>query len=102
MENAYTIGRTTSYDEALATDEPEKVGKNDGYDGGVVWKTAQEARDFLNSGRKFGMLKFADIKDYSVYELELKNNWNIDVTDYTIEDTYRLLNNAKIVKKVNI
>ena len=45
---AYTIGKTSSYDRSLM-EEPEvfKLGPEDGYDGGWVFRTEQEARDAL-------------------------------------------------------
>jgi hypothetical protein len=85
MELAYTIGRTSSYDQALA-EEPKvkKLGRKplcdefpEGYRGGSVWRTATEAVVYLTSGHlQVGWHP----EDFSVYELELPGLWE-DATE---------------------
>jgi hypothetical protein len=58
----FTIGNKQGYDRAIAENKcPEKLGRRDpspdwpewpdGYPGGIVFQTAQEARDFIAAGR---------------------------------------------------
>lgn len=108
---AYTIGRTSSYDQCLIKDNPEekkKLGKRipsegfpEGYEGGCVWRTPSEANHFR--------LNFIHTMDptwkpdsFSVYELELPHGWNLD-TDYNDKYKYsNLLVDSLILRKVVI
>ena len=106
-ELAYTVGRTSSYDKCLVDDKPEemkKLGKRlpgtdfpCGYEGGWVWKTAEEADSFrLNSLNNFE--PNWDFKDFSVYEIELTIGWYID-TIFAGEYS-NLLVDAPILRKI--
>lgn len=105
MKTCYTIGRTTSYDEALlypqgvhklgayepTSEEPE------GYKGGWVFKTIQEALELKKTIHKFDW----NPEEFSVYELKLPNNWEQDVSKDPDEDgVHHLLVDALIVRKV--
>lgn len=89
--NAYTLGHTESYDQALREGPVKKSGKKDGYEGGWVFKTAEEAEEFNKRTQKG--------KGYSVYGLILPNSWEEDVSENPAEDgIHTLLNSAMIVK----
>lgn len=105
---AYTLGRTSSYDESLASGEPlSKLGVRpispedpEGYGGGWIWQTAQEAHDFLNGpfSNDYDWLP----EDFSIYEVELVNGWDIDVLLTTGSDgVHRLKNDSRIIGKVS-
>ena len=101
METAYTIGFTKSYDYNLSEiDDCKKLGKQeisedypDGYDGGWVFKSIQEANDFIKKEKLIG---------FSVYQLELPTSWDVDVNKIIGDDgAFNLLNNSLIVKKID-
>lgn len=81
----YTIGNTESYNKAL-NEHPHdafKMGKRHDYDGGCVWKTIEEAKEYLAS-KAFLELKWPDgkprdPKNFSVYAVTLENGWDVDV-----------------------
>jgi hypothetical protein len=102
-EVAYTVGYTESYDQYLRDDpKPGKLGARSGYDGGYVWMFPWQAADFLRSpifastSRKW--------EHYSVYQIELPTSWAVDVSPRThhFDGVHRLLNDAKIVKRVEV
>jgi hypothetical protein len=103
---AYTVGFTTSYDQALAEEEPPyKIGRNEEYDGGWVWKTAKDAYTWLHKTDGFvieGTIRNPD--QFSVYLLELPSNWEADVSPRPHPDdhVHRLLNDSRIVRKVEV
>ncbi len=90
----YTIGRTELYEktfqESTDQDPPTKIGLkteadvNENYEGGVVWKTKDEALRVAHEQNK----------DYSVYGVIA--DWNTDVRK--IEGKNRLLHDSELVK----
>lgn len=100
---AYTIGRTSSYDKSLA-EEPEvkKIGKSGDYKGGWVFRTPEEAHNFLGSyAWKASMKSGEDPADYSVYELELSGPWEECASAQPKEDgVHRLLKDARVIGKM--
>jgi GNAT superfamily N-acetyltransferase len=103
MNVAYTIGAERSYDEDLATEDPAqntKMGQredDDGfYEGGWVWRTAEEAGTFIEQ-HKDDLLSNTK---YAVYKLALPNDWNTDVNPEKGPDgVHLLINDALIVAK---
>ena len=73
----YTFGRTKGYDEHLCTQvAPKKMGKQDDYAGGSVWRTRKEAQAFVDSlPNKYCPNWKAE--DFSVYGVNA--NWETDV-----------------------
>ncbi len=105
---AYTIGRTSSYDRGLANGtETTKLGARgvdsdfpEGYPGGCVWKTAREARDWADT-HLHRMDPTRVPSEFSVYLLDLPTGWDTDVSAEPDPDGYyHLLNDAKIVWRV--
>ncbi len=98
---AYTIGRTSAYDKNLSYFEPlKKLGKMKGYEGGWVWLTAEEAEHFKNNDMRKCCPEW-EPKNFSVYQLNLPNSWDKDVSKEPGEDgIHSLLNDAIIVRKV--
>jgi hypothetical protein len=109
MNKAYTIGRTRSYD--LGLTEPKGLcklglrGPNsydcpdcpEGYPGGWVWKTIEEADNF----RKDRLNQFEpnwNPEEFSVYEIQLTAGWEVDVSE-TNDGFNNLLVDSKIIKK---
>jgi hypothetical protein len=107
-EFVYTIGRTSSYDEAVADAQDHmKLGKRgpsqefpEGYDGGWVWKTPAEANTFrVDHLREFE--PEWDPTTFSVYKLELPTSWEVDVYKSGSSVYSSLLNDSKIVCRVD-
>lgn len=105
MITAYTIGHTESYYNVLksAPNDAYKMGKREGtYDGGWIWKTAEEAKAFIDS-HVFLKVEWGDnkpraAKDFSVFKVELINGWD-DVSPVPGEDgVYHLLVDSKFSK----
>jgi hypothetical protein len=102
---AFTIGHTGSYDKLLAEGPPErcqKMGAHDDYEGGYIWKTAEEAEAFIHS-QAFLDLDWGDgllrpPENFSVYKVELVNGWQ-DVSPVPGKDgIYHLLVNSRFYK----
>ena len=101
MVTVFTLGNTKSYNEAIK-DNPniKKLGKTENYEGGWVWKTKQEAVDFLNSDQ-FDQVDWGDGKtrnrdNFSVCGLEI-NCWRNDVSLIPFSDgVHRLLVDSKL------
>ena len=101
---AYTIGNTKSYDEALVSDpyHCQKIGKKHDYDGGWIWKTAEEAEAFIHS-EEFLKIDWGDGKartpnKFSVYKVMLVHGWD-DVSPIPGEDgIYNLLVDSEFRK----
>jgi len=101
MQLAYTIGAQRSYDESLLDLEnpPVKCGLHpewdEPYGGGWIWRTAQEAADFIrNVGAAMGF-------NAAVYEVALPNGWAQDVSPHVGEDgVHRLLVDSRILRRV--
>lgn len=102
---AYTIGHTGSYNKLLTEGPPErcqKMGAHDDYEGGYIWKTEEEAHNFIYS-QAFLDLDWGDgllrpPKNFSVYKVELVNGWQ-DVTPVPGKDgIYHLLVNSRFYK----
>lgn len=95
---AYTIGRKSSYDEALASQTVvTKLGRDDPrakephYGGGCVWRTREEGQRHIDAD--------AALSDYAVYGLVLPTSWEVDVDESAAaeEGFARLLHGAMIV-----
>ena len=90
----YTIGRTELYEmtfqESSDQDPPTKIGLktdvdvNGGYEGGIVWKTKDEARRAAQEQEE----------DYSIYGVLAE--WETDVKE--IEGKNRLLHDSELTK----
>lgn len=101
---AFTIGHTSSYDQALL-DDPEnsnKIGIRDDYDGGWIWKSSQEAQSFINSKEflniDWGDGKIRDPEEFSVYKVILVNDCK-DISPIVGKDNiYHLLIDSKFYK----
>jgi hypothetical protein len=100
---AYTIGNEKSYDLALLDTDvgpPLKTGVRPDWDppytGGCIWRSAQEARAYIDSqGDRLGFTA-------AVYELALPTGWEQDVSPEpsTEGPFHHLLHDALIVRKV--
>ena len=98
MNLAFTIGNQKGYDHDLATkDRNIKLGCRPEscppYEGGWVWRTAQEAHEFIAKTE----LPFIA----AVYALELPHGWHEDVspTPHPSDGVHRLLNDAAILHR---
>lgn len=108
---AYTIGRTTSYDKMLAdntltVDQRKKLGKREiseefpeGYDGGWVWLTIMSA-DIFRIEFLTTFVSEWNPKDFSVYELQLPNNWDTGVIINANYPYNNLLVDSTILRKI--
>jgi hypothetical protein len=90
MTTAYTIGDSDVY-EALFADETlirvNKLGRSEGYEGGIVFQTYEEAADYAcGIGPSF-----------KVYGLVLPCSWS-EGTYLHADGCHRLLNSAQIVR----
>jgi hypothetical protein len=97
---AYTIGRTITYNKGIK--EPggvKKLGREEQYEGGWVWSTIQQAKDFINYQMEQFEPAWRPI-DFSVYELCLPNGWDIDISKLKVPGTlaYCLLHDAQIIR----
>lgn len=91
MNVAFTIGNRVSYDRDLAQRVVHKIGKRDDYDGGWVWRTREEAEEFIR--------RVPQPFDAKVYALLLPRGWKEDVSAEPAADgVHRLLQNARIVQ----
>ena len=94
----YTIGSTKSYQQAFEK-EPfvYKIGRSNNYLGGWIWKSYEEAQQFINSDN-FNNINWGDDlsrkpENFSVYGVTI-NNWEIDIY-YSDEDhLYHLIDDA--------
>lgn len=79
----YTIGHKVSYDKGIKElgYKFRKVGKTEGYKGGIVFKTYEDAATFLD---------YNEIYDYDVYGLLA--DWDNDTKDN------HLLHTSQIIK----
>ena len=98
--SAYTIGAKKAYDQALENGAI-KVGRHEGYEGGCVWPTLEEAESYL--AKTGGMVQFNEDRPpvlCSVYGLILPNGWDEDVdsTNYERDGYHLLLSDAQLVK----
>lgn len=104
MEHAFTVGDTKSYEEALGQPDAKKLGRrpefDPPYEGGWVFRTEEEARVFLDSGRISEVSDLAPSQRFSVYGLMLPHGWAEDVSPspHPSDGVYRLLNDAPLVK----
>jgi len=95
MREAYTIGNPLVYDHIIEEGVCYKVGAQPpGYDGGYVWRTHKEAQRFINENR----LEFPAV----VYMIELPNSWEDDVSEIPECESPKLLNNARILCRVQL
>ncbi len=102
IKTAFTLGRVTNYDRYLKDDPaPAKRGAYEGYDGGWVWGTEEQARAFLAS-EAFARAFDLPASEFGVYRLELPTDWAFDVSasPHWSDGVHRLLNDARIVERV--
>lgn len=100
---AFTVGYTPSYDEGLLTGKGNtKMGQTPDYEGGWIWRTAEDARAWLHRPEGFtidGVTR--DPNEFSVYQLDLPNGWAEDASTKPGPDgAHLLLHDARIVAKV--
>lgn len=98
----YTIGSTKSYNEAFLTDPNiKKVGKSENYDGGWIWKTQEDASNFLNSIEflkiDWGDNQSRDPHNFSIYGVII-NSWEDDTYLNEKDHQLHLLTDAVLVK----
>lgn len=101
---AFTIGHTKSYNKALADDSHNcfKTGRREDYEGGWIWKTAEEADDFIKS-TEFMNVDWGDgnprnPNDFSVFKVILVNGWEKDVSAIPGKDNiFHLLVDSKFM-----
>jgi hypothetical protein len=99
MVKAYTIGRTSSYDKDLKKGGTSKLGRHEDYPGGWVWRTGEEAEEFIQQQLRV-VFPDCDPKNFSVYVLRLPNSWEADVSESPARDgVHNLLHDAVIVGK---
>lgn len=109
IDLAYTIGRTSSYDRGLLElpGELTKLGRiescpddPEGYPGGWVWKTKNEADQFRLEKLQLVAPEW-DLTTFSVYQLQLQGSWASDVSaePNPSDGVHNLLKNALIVQK---
>ena len=94
---SYTFGRTTAYNEHIRTSQdPRKLGKQDGYPGGAAWRTRAEAQQYINRlPDKFCPDWHA--RDFSVYGIEA--DWDHDTYQHDAAEPWRLLKrDARLVR----
>lgn len=96
---AFTVGFAALYDRYVADSEhPRKLGQRDGYPGGWVWSSAQDAREFLGSETLAREFPDDDPAGFAVYELRLPTGWEADVTPEPDRNgVHHLLTDALIV-----
>ncbi len=108
MKTVYTLGHTSSYDEAIYDDVgTTKLGRRDvseefpeGYGGGWIWIDPAEADRFRTSAEFAKAFPDRDPGTFSVYRLDLQGDLDSDVTREPADDgVRRLLIDAKIVCK---
>lgn len=123
-EQAFTIGRITTYDELLADGQPHwKLGQIDRetgarrrvddagnkivdeggvpYLGGWVWRRAASAKAFMHSNSWFKTWK---VEEFAVYEMELTGTWQTDVTSAAdaSDGVHRLIHDARLIRRVDV
>ena len=93
----YTIGRKDVYDSNIKDCESTldvliRMGASDSYRGGWMWKTEQEAREFIETSN---LITF----EADVYGVHLFGGWHNDVSSEPGEDgAYSLLVDRPIFK----
>lgn len=100
MKTAYTIGNQKNYLEALddfrKRGEPlTKLGRDDdGYSGGIVWKTPEEAQQYIDTTE----LPF----EAAVFEIALVTGWDDAVWQPVGADdrAHYLIHDAEILRHV--
>jgi hypothetical protein len=111
---AYTIGRTTAYDQAVIEGGVKKLGRREinptdpnepPYEGGWVWRRWGDAENFRANLMSIEIPGWASM-DFSVYQLELPTSWEDDVTPEpickgkTASGAHFLLHDSRIVRAV--
>jgi len=97
------------YDESIKNPPVKKLGWRpesdtnfEGYSGGWVWKTAEEAEEF----RKLRLEEVTEWNpaDFAVYSLELNGDWESDVFEHPDPEdgVHRLAVDAVVVERVKI
>jgi hypothetical protein len=94
---AYTVGNATAYNSYLASDRNCckrgicQLPDGSWYGGGWVWRTADEAAEFL--------YRAPDCQGFAVYGLVLPLGWDVDVSPQPDPEdgVHRLLHDARIL-----
>lgn len=86
----FTIGHTESYDTGLIDYGLafRKLGKNENYIGGIVFRTIRDADDYLSDNK---------LDTFSIYSLDCSEE---DL--YKVGEFYHLCKSVRIVKKESI
>jgi len=97
---AFTLGRETSYDRAITEakargGQMKKTGLRDDYSGGWVWVGISDVKAFKQLHPK-------ETSTYAIYELSLPTSWEVDVGAKGADGVHRLINDAPIVRKINV
>lgn len=99
---AYTVGYRPTYDDSLAgEDPPTKLGRTGDYQGGWVWRNAQEAQHFLGSAHFRRAFPARDPGTFGVYVLELPGSWEqcVGQDPDPGDGVHRLLQDARILRR---
>lgn len=101
---AYTLGYAAGYDAALFESQtkpfrgpPQKLGYRADYGGGWVWKTSQEAFEFLFSDGFAKAFPDREPAEFAVYTLLLPHRWDRDTSGPEDDGVHRLVNDARIL-----
>lgn len=95
--NAFTVGVKRGYDQSIKEKDTFKIGAQVDYEGGWVWRTEAEAREFLGSEMKYDFGQGPVLCD--VYGLVLPNCWDSDVSVNPASDgVHRLLKDSLLLK----
>lgn len=98
--NAFTIGNPSIYDPDLAEATAQggtikKIGRREGYSGGWVWRTSEDAQAFAD---QLGSLASGQ---WAVYGLKLPSGWDTDVDPARGDDgQYHLINDALLIGRL--
>lgn len=99
---AYTVGLASSYDRDLTSGENNiKLGRSADYPGGWVWKTPEEAQEFLSTAAFAKAFPLRRPSEFAVYQLELAGTYASDVSalPHHVDGVHRLLVTARIVAR---
>lgn len=87
----YTIGRKSVYDLHIEHNpQAMKIGRSDDYPGGSVWRTPEEARQYLADEN------LDDLDDFDVYGVEA--DWEKDTEPSNGGPWHDLLRDARLVR----
>lgn len=92
IKTAYTIGNTINYNFSLLLgEEVIKTGRTEDYCGGWVWRNKEDAQAFIDADKIIIDGQKRNNKSFSVYELELPNNYDSDVSKEVDENGVHML-----------